>query len=98
VNVALEATRQSGILVPDSAIIDSGTRQVVFVQSAPGRFEPRDVQVGLRHDGMAVLRAGVRPGELVATAANFLLDSESRLRGAAAAPAPPPAAAGHKHQ
>jgi multidrug efflux pump subunit AcrA (membrane-fusion protein) len=83
VNVALEASRVPGVVVPDSAVIDSGTRQVVFVEAGPGHFEPREVKVGPRADGKAVLRAGVQAGERVAVAANFLLDSESRLRGAA---------------
>jgi RND family efflux transporter MFP subunit len=83
VNVALDRARASGIVVPDSAVIDSGTRQVVFVESAPGHFEPRQVTVGLRADGKAVLTGGIAAGEHVAVAANFLLDSESRLRGTA---------------
>lgn len=82
VNVELDAQRAQGIVVPDSAVIDTGTRQVVFVETAPGHFVPRDVQVGLRSGGNAILRSGVRPGEHVAVAASFLLDSESRLRGA----------------
>lgn len=82
VNVELEAQRAQGVIVPDSALIDTGTRQVVFVQTQPGHFEPRDVQAGLRSDGKVVLRSGVKAGEQVAVAASFLLDSESRLRGA----------------
>lgn len=82
VNVALERARAAGIVVPDSAVIDSGTRQVVFVETGPGHFEPREVRVGLRADGKAVLSGGVTAGERVAVAANFLLDSESRLRAA----------------
>jgi len=54
----------------------------VFVETQPGHFEPRDVQAGLRSDGKVVLRSGVQAGEQVAVAAAFLLDSESRLRGA----------------
>jgi Cu(I)/Ag(I) efflux system membrane fusion protein len=82
VNVELDAQRAQGVIVPDSAVIDTGTRQVVFVQTQPGHFEPRDVQAGLRSDGKVVLRSGVAAGEQVAVAASFLLDSESRLRGA----------------
>lgn len=84
VNVALERGRADGVVVPDSAVIDSGTRQVVFVETAPGHFEPREVKVGLRADGQAVVAAGLAAGERVAVAANFLLDSESRLHGVAA--------------
>ena len=70
--------------MPDSAVIDTGTRQVVFVETAPGRFAPRDVTVALRGDGQAVIRSGLAAGERVAVSANFLLDSESRLRDAIA--------------
>lgn len=92
VDVATELGSRSGTVVPDSAVIDSGLRQIAFVETGPGAFEPREVRVGLRADGKALLLSGVSPGERVATRANFLLDSESRLRGAleAARPAAPP--------
>lgn len=96
VNVALEASRALGVVVPDSAVIDSGTRQVVFVEAGPGHFEPREVKVGPRADGKAVLQAGIQAGERVAVAANFLLDSESRLRGALASKGGAPAVTGHE--
>jgi multidrug efflux pump subunit AcrA (membrane-fusion protein) len=96
VNVALERARASGVVVPDSAVIDSGTRQLVFVEASAGHFEPREVRVGTRADGRVVLTDGLRAGERVAIAANFLLDSESRLRGAAAGRTAAPAAGGHE--
>jgi Cu(I)/Ag(I) efflux system membrane fusion protein len=72
--------------VPDSALLDSGRRQLVFVETAPGRFEPREVEVAWRGDGKAQLAPGpVSPGDAVVVGANFLLDSESRLRAAMAA-------------
>ncbi len=100
VNVGLAAVRSVGVVVPDSAVIDSGVRQVVFVETAPGHYEQRDVQIGARADGKVIVRAGVRTGERVAIAANFLLDSESRLRGAAAGTAgkSQPAGAAHQHE
>jgi membrane fusion protein, copper/silver efflux system len=85
VTVEIESQRAQGIVVPDSALIDTGTRQVVFVQTAPGHFEPRNVEAALRSDGKVVLRSGLKAGEQVAAAANFLLDSESRLRSAVGA-------------
>jgi multidrug efflux pump subunit AcrA (membrane-fusion protein) len=80
VRVAL--TPQEGVVVPDSAVIDSGMRQIVFVEREAGSFEPREVKVGGRSDGKALILAGVEEAERVAIKANFLLDSESRLRAA----------------
>lgn len=85
VNVELGTEKASGVVVPDSAVIDSGPRQIVFVEASAGRFEPRDIGVALRADGQAVIRSGLAAGERVAVSANFLLDSESRLRNAVGA-------------
>ena len=68
--------------VPDSAIIDSGTRQVVLVAKGDGRFEPRAVKLGRRGDGYAEITEGIKPGEEVVTSANFLIDAESNLKAA----------------
>ena len=77
--IAAEAT-----LVPDVAVIDTGTRSVVFTMPKPGRFEAREVQIGRRAQGnyLEVL-SGLEPGETVVVSGQFLLDSESRLREAA---------------
>ncbi len=83
VTVELGAESERGIVVPDSAVLDTGTRQVVFVEMSPGQFAARDVSVALRADGQAVVRSGLAAGDRVARSANFLLDSESRLRNAA---------------
>jgi multidrug efflux pump subunit AcrA (membrane-fusion protein) len=82
VDVALALDASTGVVVPDAALLDTGVRKVVFVETEPGAFEPREVTVGARGDGRAEILAGVREGELVAVKANFLLDSESRLRAA----------------
>ena len=82
VNVELGVDTAAGIVVPDSAVIDAGPRQIVFVESGPGRFTSRQVSVALRADGRAVIQSGLAAGERVAVSANFLLDSESRLRDA----------------
>jgi Cu(I)/Ag(I) efflux system membrane fusion protein len=80
-----------GIVIPDSAVIDTGERQVVFVAQGGNRFEPRLVRLGARNEGRAQVLSGLSPGEQVVVRANFLLDSESRLRAAiAAVPAPAP--------
>lgn len=81
VDVTPELEASEGVVIPDSAIIDTGVRQVVFVQKGE-TFEPREVRVGNRGDGQALVLSGVEAGERVAVRANFLLDSESRLRAA----------------
>jgi len=80
VDVSLTLEASAGVVVPDAALMDTGRRTVVFVETQPGTFEPRVVSVGVRGGGTAEILAGVREGELVAVKANFLLDSESRLR------------------
>ncbi|GAA5159092.1 efflux RND transporter periplasmic adaptor subunit [Viridibacterium curvum] len=88
--------------VPDSAVIDSGTRTTVLVQTGEGRFEPREVKLGARSDHYVSVLQGLREGELVVVAANFLLDAESNLRaalggfGSASTPAATPASGVHK--
>jgi membrane fusion protein, copper/silver efflux system len=68
--------------VPASAVIDSGTRQVVLVAKGEGRFEPRPVKVGRRGDGRVEIVEGLMNGEEVVTSATFLIDAESNLQGA----------------
>ena len=76
------AARGTVVTVPLSAVIDSGTRQVVLVQAGEGRFEPRDVKLGARSETHVEVREGVRDGEPVVIAANFLIDAESNLKAA----------------
>ncbi|WP_146908802.1 efflux RND transporter periplasmic adaptor subunit [Arenimonas daejeonensis] len=70
------------VTVDRSAVIDSGTRQVVLVQTAPGQFTPREVQLGARSGDRVAVLSGVEAGETVVVSANFLLDAESNLRAA----------------
>ncbi len=70
------------LVVPVSALIDSGNRQVVIVDRGEGRFEPRPVAVGMRGDGYVEIRDGLEAGENVVVAANFLIDAESNLKAA----------------
>ncbi len=81
-DVTLTLAQADGVTIPDSALLDTGVRQVVFVETSPGTFEPRTVRVGVRGDGKAQIVAGINAGEKVVIKANFLLDSESRLRAA----------------
>lgn len=81
----------NAVAVPDSAVIDTGSRQMLIIDHGDGTFEPREVRIGAKADGYDEVLKGVRPGELVVTSANFLVDSESNLK--AALGAMPPAGA-----
>lgn len=74
--------RGAVVTVPNSAVIDSGTRQIVLVQATEGRFDPREVKLGARSDDLVEVIDGVRDGERVVVAANFLIDAESNLKAA----------------
>ncbi len=82
VDVGLQADLGPGLLVPADAVLRTGTRSLVFVEVAPGQFEPRQVDLGPQVDGGFILHDGVADGEIVAVQANFFLDSESALRSA----------------
>jgi len=82
-NVTIKARELLNVtVVPSESIIRSGTREQVFVQRGPGKFEPRDVTIGVSSEGLTEIKAGVEPGERVVTSAQFLIDSESSLREA----------------
>jgi Cu(I)/Ag(I) efflux system membrane fusion protein len=70
------------LAVPESALLDTGTRQTVLVDKGEGRFEPREVKIGQRGGGYVEVRDGLRDGEPVVTSANFLIDAESNLKAA----------------
>jgi membrane fusion protein, copper/silver efflux system len=70
------------LAVPDSALIETGTRQVVLIDKGEGRFEPREVKPGRRGGGFVEVREGVAEGEAVVVSANFLIDAESNLKAA----------------
>ena len=81
--VEMPVTGKGKVLaVPISAVIDSGTRSIVLVQLAEGRFEPREVSLGSRSDDYVEVLNGVAKGEQVVVAANFLIDAESNLKAA----------------
>jgi RND family efflux transporter MFP subunit len=100
-HVELSLARRESLVAPSEALVDTGEETYAFVAHPGGLFEPRTVRVGLRLGDRAEVLAGLREGERVVTSANFLIDSESRIRAAiegmtsgkkAAAPA------GHRHQ
>jgi Cu(I)/Ag(I) efflux system membrane fusion protein len=70
------------LAVPDSAVLDTGTRRVVLVDIGAGRFEPRTVKLGMRADGYTEVLSGLQAAEAVVVKANFLIDAESNFRGA----------------
>ena len=70
------------LAVPDSAVIDSGTRRIVILDLGEGRFAPREVKLGRRGDGMVAITEGVAEGDRVVVSANFLIDAESNLKAA----------------
>lgn len=70
------------VAVPDSAVLDTGTRQVVLVERAEGLYEPREVKIGRRGDGYIQIREGIKEAERVVVSANFLIDAESNLKAA----------------
>ncbi len=70
------------LTVPDSAVLDTGTRRVVLVDLGAGRFEPRTVKLGMHADGYAEVLGGLRVGEVVVVKANFLIDAESNFKSA----------------
>ncbi len=82
-NVEISVTvAKNALAVPDSAIIDSGARQILIIDKRDGSFEPRDVKVGAKAEGYYEVLKGVSEGEWAVTSANFLIDSESNLKAA----------------
>lgn len=82
------------LAVPDEAVIDTGLRQIVYVDKGDGYFEPRAVTTGLRAEKFVEVIAGLKAGEKVASSANFLIDSEAKLRGIEPNGSPPGAKQG----
>jgi Cu(I)/Ag(I) efflux system membrane fusion protein len=81
VNAIIRVPLVKGIIVPVTAVIDTGKRQVVWVEMSPGMFEPREVQVGERVDEKIQILSGLKPGDKVAVSGGYLIDSESQLKG-----------------
>jgi RND family efflux transporter MFP subunit len=79
-DVELQISYGTQTLVPQEAVLDSGSEQVVFVALANGYFEPRKVEVGPRLGDRIVILSGLKAGETIVASGNFLIDSESRLK------------------
>ncbi len=102
-DVFLHVNLGDGLVVPDGAVINAGDRRLVFLDRGEGRFEPREVRLGIKVNGGGVqVLSGLSEGDRVVTAANFLLDSESSLKAAlsgmsSAEAGTTPAPASHDH-
>ena len=84
-DVTIDASPEADVVaVPSEAVVRSGIRELVFVVREPGRFEPREVQPGVSSGGWTQILDGLAAGEEVVVSAQFLIDSESKLREAAA--------------
>ena len=94
VNVALQIPLGRQLVVPASAVLHAGTRQLVFVSGGEGVFQPREVQTSGQAGDKVIITKGLKAGERIVTSANFLIDSESQLQAAAGAFVPPPPGAG----
>jgi Cu(I)/Ag(I) efflux system membrane fusion protein len=97
--MSLQSQARKGLTIPVDAVLDAGVRKIVFVALGEGRFQPREVQVGANLGESVEILGGLKKGEAVVSRANFLVDSESRLKAALAqfttqpAPEAKPAAA-----
>jgi Cu(I)/Ag(I) efflux system membrane fusion protein len=86
--VELAVDLGEGIIVPSDAVVDTGERKIVFVAHGGGHFEPRALQLGMALDGAYQVLDGLKEGDSIAAEGQFLLDSESRIRGASAGAKP----------
>jgi Cu(I)/Ag(I) efflux system membrane fusion protein/cobalt-zinc-cadmium efflux system membrane fusion protein len=95
VNCDLKSPLGRQLVVPASAIFQTGTRQLVFLNHGNGSLEPKEVLLGPRAGNDYVVLKGVSPHQKIVTSANFLIDSESQLQAAAGSFMPPPPGAGN---
>ncbi|MGH9584336.1 MAG: efflux RND transporter periplasmic adaptor subunit, partial [Bryobacteraceae bacterium] len=94
VNVDLKADLGRHLIVPASAILQSGTQAVAFIDQGGGRLMPQDVTLGPRVQDDVIVLSGLKAGQRIVTSANFLIDSDSQLQAAAGSYMPPPPGAG----
>jgi RND family efflux transporter MFP subunit len=94
VNAAFKVNLGKQLVVPASAVFQSGTRQLVFLDRGAGRFEPKEVVTGLRAGDDVAIVKGLTANQRIVTSANFLIDSESQLQAVAGSYTPPPPGAG----
>jgi len=90
VTVVLHCPGSRQLVVPASAVLHSGVRDLAFLDRGNGTFEPRAVELGSRTGDKVSVLKGLKAGDVVVTSANFLIDSESQLQAATGAFTPPP--------
>ena len=93
VNAILHVDMGEHLAVPEEAVFATGEKNIVFVVKPDGTFEPREVTLGSKAEGFVAVESGLGAGDMVVTSGNFLIDSESRLKGALEGMA----GAGHQH-
>jgi len=81
VTATVKAPLGNFVVVPVTAVMDTGRRQTVWVEMKPGMFEPRDIKVGVRSGDTIQILSGLKAGEKVASSGGYLIDSEAQLRG-----------------
>jgi len=94
VNVSLKLPLGQRLIVPDSAVFHSGTKNLIFTYAGEGNIEPHEVELGPHVGDQFVISKGVKAGDQIVTSANFLIDSEAQLQAASGAFMPPPPGAG----
>jgi RND family efflux transporter MFP subunit len=98
VNVNLKNNLGKRLTIPASAVLHTGTRELVYVSDGNGRLEPKEVTLGARSGDDYVVVSGLKAGQQIVTSGNFLIDSESQLQAAAGAYTPPPPGDGQPAQ
>ena len=92
-NVTVEVNLGKQLAIPMSGVLQSGSRQIVFVDRGNGYLDPREVQLGPQANDEYIVLKGLKAGERIVTSANFLIDSESQLQAAIGSYASPTPAA-----
>jgi RND family efflux transporter MFP subunit len=94
VNVSVKIQMGNQLVIPATGVLQSGAREIAFVERSDGYIEPREVQLGSRVGDDFIVLKGLKAGEQIVTSANFLIDSESQLQAALGSFVPPPPGAG----
>jgi Cu(I)/Ag(I) efflux system membrane fusion protein len=97
-NVELKISLGNRLAVPTDAVIDTGVRRIAYVYKGEGNLEPREVITGVQTDSLVEIIAGLKAGDRVASSANFLIDSEAKLKGVEPLPRTPKQAPAPQHQ